>query len=94
VLEFDHDQWPRPCAAFSEAPANRLELHVELSSGESVCDVFVEECVDRVEIEVLACRDGAGGQALPMTEIYLRTPLKGRPLIDLCTGATVPGRPR
>jgi hypothetical protein len=90
VLEFDHDQWPRPCARFTEAPANKLRLQIELRSGESVCDVFVEERADRVEIEVLACRDSAARDGPAPVEIYLHAPLNGRRVIDLSTDSEVP----
>ena len=89
MLEFDHDQWPRPCAAFSETSASSLRLDVELDDGESVCDVFVDERADRVEIEVLACRDGDAGAGPVAAEIYLRAPLNGRRLVDLSTGSEV-----
>lgn len=91
VAEFDHDQWPRRCTGFVEGASNKLSLFVELRTAEAVCDVFVDELSDRVELEVLACRTD-GTDEPGETDIYLHAPLGDRRVIDLASGTTVPPR--
>jgi hypothetical protein len=87
--EFDNDQWSVRCRGFVEDAPGRLRLTVELGAGEGICDVFVEEHSDRVELEVLVCPELAPG-GVTTTEVYLRTALSGRRLVDLATGALIP----
>ena len=84
---FDDDQWPTPCRHASEPSPGRLRLQIPLPPGAAICDAFVDEHPDRVEVEVLACgRPGGAATVAWDVEIYLQTPLNGRPVIDLATG--------
>ena len=87
--EFDNDQWSVRCRGFVEDTPGRLQLAVELRPGEGICDVFVEELSDRVEVEVLVCAELAPG-GVTTTVLYLHAPLAGRRLVDLATGAPIP----
>jgi hypothetical protein len=90
---FDDDQWPRRCTEVAVLAPGHLRLRIALLRSEAICDVYVEEHADRVEVEVLACRAPGRRQhdvgEPPTVEIYLQTALDGRAVIDLCDGATV-----
>jgi hypothetical protein len=93
---FDQDQWSRPCTAVIEEGPGRLRLRVALARSEAICDVFVAELGDRVEVEVLVCATSAAGWAGSASptrsstiDLYLQTALNHRAVIDLSSGETV-----
>jgi hypothetical protein len=92
---FDQDQWSRPCTAVIEDGPGRLRLRVALATGEAICDVFVAELGDRVEVEVLVCGTSTAGGGAPTgpstVVVYLQTTLNDRTVIDLSSGEPVAG---
>ena len=91
---FDEDQWPRRCASVVEDVPGVLRLRAAIDRGEAICDVFVDELTDSVELEVLVCdAPDATGEGRGEVEIYLQTALNGRRIVDLSDGTVlVPGR--
>ena len=88
-----HENWPRACVAYREREPGRVQLRVDLMSGEGVCDVEVEEDDEQVAVFVLICgeRDDDATDVMNVpVHIYLDEPLGNRPVRDLVSGRLLP----
>ena len=83
------------CLAYREREPGRLQLRVEMSLDEGICDAIAEECDDRVFVRVMMCYDPNEPREddtlmnCPV-HVYLEQPLGDRKVIDAATGDELP----
>jgi hypothetical protein len=86
ISDPNHRSFPRPCLGYLEREPGRLQLRVELTGDEGVCEVEVEEDDETVAVFATVCgTPGKNGLDVPV-HVYLDKPLGDRRVVDLVSG--------